>query len=137
MPKKTTTKKTKTPKAEVVNAVTQDVQEPVDAVTNTAETPKKPMDTADFTKKPMTKEEIYKALNEDRNEVFGDSPTEVMDITLAKFKKLFKDEIKETADWLWREDKEGDFPDKATCKKAAISHVIDQHEEYHVTDRHQ
>lgn len=60
----------------------------------------------------------------------------VTEITLAKFKKLFKDEIKETADWLWREDKEKDFPDKATCKKAAISFVIDNHEEYHVTDRY-
>jgi len=59
----------------------------------------------------------------------------IIEITLAKFKKLFKDEIKETADWLWREDKEGDYPDKATCKKAAISFVINNHEEYHVTDR--
>ena len=60
----------------------------------------------------------------------------VTEITLAKFKKLFKEEIKETADWLWREDKEKDFPDKATCKKAAVSFVIDNHEEYYVTDRY-
>lgn len=56
----------------------------------------------------------------------------VTEITLAKFKKLFKDEIKETADWLWREDKEKDFPDKATCKLAAITFVINNHEEYYV-----
>lgn len=126
MPKKTTTKKTKTPKAEVVDAVAQDVQEPVNAVTNTVEAPKK----------PMTEAEVLEFLKKDAEETLGTGPDTVTDITLAKFKKLFKDEIKETADWLWREDKEGDFPDKATCKKAAISHVIDQHEEYHVTDRY-
>ena len=58
----------------------------------------------------------------------------VTEITLAKFKKLFKEEIKETQDWLWREDKEGDFPDKATCKKAAIHFVIENHQEYTVID---
>lgn len=56
------------------------------------------------------------------------------DITTAKFKKLYKDELKETADWLWREDKEKDFPDKATCKEAALKFVIENHPEYNITD---
>jgi hypothetical protein len=56
------------------------------------------------------------------------------EITVAKFKKLFKDEIKETADWLLREDKEGDFPDKKTAKQAALRMVIDNHPEYAVDE---
>lgn len=60
----------------------------------------------------------------------------VTDITLAKFKKLFKEEIKETAAWLWREDKEGDYENKKVCKEAALSFVIDNHEEYNITDRY-
>lgn len=55
------------------------------------------------------------------------------DITLAKFKKLFKDEIAEAADWLWREDKEGDFENRKTTKAAALQFVIEQHPEYNVT----
>lgn len=57
------------------------------------------------------------------------------DITLAKFKKLFKDEIAEAADWLWREDKEGDFKNKKMLNEAALSFVINNHEEYNITDR--
>jgi hypothetical protein len=56
------------------------------------------------------------------------------EITLAKFKKLFKDEIKETTDWLLREDKEGDFPDKKSAKQAALRTVIDNHPEYAVDE---
>lgn len=61
----------------------------------------------------------------------------VTEITLAKFKKLFKQELKETADWLWREDKEGDFKNKKMLNEAALSFVIANHEEYYVTDRYE
>jgi hypothetical protein len=60
-----------------------------------------------------------------------DAPTE---ISLAKFKKLFKEEIAEAADYLEREDKEGDFEDSKTIKAAALSFVRDQHPEYIVVD---
>lgn len=78
-----------------------------------------------------TQDEINQVIAED-SEATQDFAAE--DITTAKFKKLFKDELKETADWLWREDKEKDFPDKATCKEAALKFVIENHPEYNVTD---
>ena len=88
--------------------------------------------------KKTLKEEIKEIVDLDAEQLPGPDTEEqvAQEITLAKFKKLFKEEIKETADWLWREDKEGDFPDKATCKKAALNMTIDNHEEYYVTDRY-
>ena len=87
--------------------------------------------------KKSLKEEVKQIVDLDAEQLPAPGSDEVtQEITLAKFKKLFKEEIKETADWLWREDKEGDFPDKATCKKAALNMVMDNHEEYYVTDRY-
>lgn len=82
-------------------------------------------------------EEVNKLIEEDIQQLGGNinDASSVTDITLAKFKKLFKEEIKETADWLWREDKEGDFKNKKMLNEAALSFVINNHEEYNITDR--
>ena len=81
------------------------------------------------------KKNANEALNQD---IFVEPPASknirFKEVSEAQFKKLFKDEIKETADWLWREDKEKDFPDKATCKKAALRFVVENHPEYTIID---
>ena len=86
--------------------------------------------------KKTLKEQVKKIVDLDAEQLPApeSESSEVKEITLKEFKKLFKEELKETADWLWREDKEKDFPDKATCKKAALRFVIENHEEYTVTD---
>ena len=87
--------------------------------------------------KKTLKEQVKKIVDLDAEQL----PTPVtgqsgapQEITLAKFKKLFKDEIKETTDWLLREDKEGDFPDKKSAKQAALRMVIDNHTGYAVEE---
>lgn len=55
-------------------------------------------------------------------------------LTSAQFNKRFKEEIKETTDWLLREDKEGDFKSKAHAKEAAIWMVKEIHDEVTVSD---
>lgn len=58
----------------------------------------------------------------------------VQEMTLAKFKKEFKDEIQSTMDWLWREDKEKVFKTKKVLKEAAIAQVRDNHPDIVITD---
>jgi hypothetical protein len=85
--------------------------------------------------KKTLKEKIKKIVDLDAEQLPAPEADPVgHDVTLAKFKKIFKDEIKETADWLWREDKEKDFPDKKTCKEAALRMTVDNHPEYTIID---
>jgi hypothetical protein len=76
-------------------------------------------------------------INVDINDVDTQDTSDVdgpQEIALTKFKKLFKDEIKETAAWLKREDKEKDFPDNKSIKEAALRMTIDNHPEYVVSE---
>ena len=128
MPKKTT----KTTKAAKKKNITEEVNKLVEA-----DAASLPGDGTDIESEPSLAEQVRKVAEAEaahpEDAITEDTCT---DITLAKFKKLFKEEIKETADWLWREDKEGDYKDKKTVKEAALSFVIGNHDEYHVTDRY-
>lgn len=68
------------------------------------------------------------------NDTLETPPTDTTEITLAQFKKLFKDELIATEEWLMREDKEGDLKNKKMLKGAALSFVLGEHPEYTVTD---
>lgn len=83
---------------------------------------------------PSIAEQVQKLVDLDAEQLSSEDTEafEVTEITLAKFKKLFKNEIKETADWLDREDKEGDFKSKKELKEAALSLVQERHPEYTV-----
>lgn len=56
------------------------------------------------------------------------------EMSLAKFKKQFKEEIQSKMDWLEREDKEGDFKTKKQLKEAALSLVREEHPEITVIE---
>lgn len=55
-------------------------------------------------------------------------------MTRAQFKKKFKTEINEHAAFLWRQDKDHFFANKAACKEAAIEELIESHTEITIVD---
>src|ERR1035438_7242580 len=57
-----------------------------------------------------------------------------IDMTTAAFKRKFKAEIAESAEILWRKDKEHDYPSKTVVKEIAFRDLRDEHQEIKITD---